>query len=80
VAEQLQPDLIALDLNLPSLSGLEAARRIRKLSPDSRIVMASEECSDDIVQEAISSGVLGYVRKSEMDSQLVPTIESGSAG
>ena len=80
VAEKLQPDLIVLDLNLPSLNGLEAARRIRKLSPGSKIVMASEECSDDIVREAIRSGVLGYVRKSEMDSQLVPTIEAALQG
>jgi DNA-binding NarL/FixJ family response regulator len=47
MAQHLQPDLIVLDLNLPSLSGPEAARRIRKLSPRSRIIIASEECSDD---------------------------------
>jgi DNA-binding NarL/FixJ family response regulator len=51
--------LIEVPVDLPGLSGLEAARRIRKLSPGSRIVMASEECSDDIVQEAIRSGGAG---------------------
>jgi DNA-binding NarL/FixJ family response regulator len=80
MAEQLQPDLIVLDLNLPSLNGLEAARRIRRLSPASKVVMASEECSDDIVQEAIRSGALGYVRKTEMASQLIPAIEAALQG
>jgi DNA-binding NarL/FixJ family response regulator len=80
LAERLQPDLIVLDLNLPCLNGLEAARRIRKLSPGSKIVMASEEYSDDIVQEAVRSGALGYVRKSEIVSQLIPTIEAALKG
>jgi CheY-like chemotaxis protein len=76
MAEELQPDVIVLDLNLPSLSGLAAARRIRKLSPGSKIIMASEECSDDIVQEAVRSGVVGYVKKSAMVEQLIPTIKA----
>ena len=76
LAEKLQPDLIVLDLNLPTLNGLEAARRIRALSPGSKIVMVSQECSADIVQEAIHSGALGYVRKSAMAEQLIPTIEA----
>jgi DNA-binding NarL/FixJ family response regulator len=72
--------LIEVPVDLPGLSGLEAARRKWKLFPGSRVVMASEECSDDIVQEAIRSGVLGYVRKSEMASQLVPTKEAALQG
>jgi DNA-binding NarL/FixJ family response regulator len=80
VAEQLQPDLIVLDFNLPGLNRLEAARRIRRLSPGSKIVMASDECSDDVVQESVRSGALGYVRKSEMATQLVPTIEAALQG
>jgi DNA-binding NarL/FixJ family response regulator len=80
MAEELQPDLIVLDLHLPGINGLEAARRIRSLSPCSRIVMASMECSDDFVQEAVRSGVMGYVKKTEMVSQLVPTIEAAIQG
>ena len=80
LAEQLQPDLILLDLNLPGLNGIEVARRIRKLSPGSKIVMMSEECSHDIVEEAVRSGVLGYVRKSAMAKQLIPTIEAAFQG
>ena len=62
-AEELQPDLIVLDIGLPTLNGIEAARRIRKLSPESKILFMSQESSDDVVQEALSAGASGYVVK-----------------
>lgn len=62
-AEELRPDLILLDLGLPTLDGIEAARRLRKLLPLSRIVFVSQESSPDIVQEALSTGAQGYVVK-----------------
>jgi DNA-binding NarL/FixJ family response regulator len=51
-AEELQPDFIVLDIGLPTLNGVEAARRIRKLSPKSKILFVSQESSADVVQEA----------------------------
>jgi DNA-binding NarL/FixJ family response regulator len=80
MAQQLQPDLVVLDLNSPGLSGLEVARRIRKLSPGSKIVMASEECSDDIVQEAIRSGALGICEKVRDGQPVDSNYRSGSPG
>lgn len=62
-AEELQPDLILLDVGLPSLNGIEAARRIRRLSPKSKILLVSQESSLDVVEEAFNSGALGYVAK-----------------
>ena len=55
-AEELQPDLIVLDIGLPSLNGIEAARRIRKLSTKSKILFLSQESSADVVQEALEHG------------------------
>jgi DNA-binding NarL/FixJ family response regulator len=55
----LQPDLILLDIGLPSLNGIEAARRIRKLSPQSKILFVSQESSADVVKEALATGALG---------------------
>lgn len=75
-AEKLQPDLIVLDLGLPSLDGLEAARRIRMLSPKSKIIIASQESSADVVQEALRSGALGYVIKANIANQLLTAIEA----
>jgi DNA-binding NarL/FixJ family response regulator len=70
-AEESQPDLIVLDIGLPTLNGIEAARRIRKLSPESEILFVSQESSADVVQEALSLGTLGYVLKAHAGSELV---------
>jgi DNA-binding NarL/FixJ family response regulator len=75
-AKELQPDLIVLDLSIPKLNGLEAARRIRALSPKSKIIIASLESSADFVREALRSGAAGYVIKAESFNQLLPAIEA----
>ena len=49
-AQQFQPDLIVLDISLPTLNGIEAARRIRELSPNSRILFVSNETSAEVVE------------------------------
>jgi CheY-like chemotaxis protein len=74
-AQQLQPDLILLDIGLPSLNGIEAARRIRQVSPASKILFASENHSQDIVEEALGTGAGGYVLKSDAASELLPAID-----
>ena len=73
-AEELQPDLIVLDIGLPSLNGIEAARRIRKLSPKSKILFVSQESSGDVVQEALALGALGYVVKTHAGSELLAAV------
>ena len=75
-AEELQPDLIVLDIGLPSLSGIEAARRIRKLSPESKILFISQESSADVVQEALALGALGYVVKAHAGSEMLAAVEA----
>ena len=57
-AEELQPDLILLDVGMPQLNGIEAARRIRKLAPSSRIIFVSQESSVEVVQLAFSLGAM----------------------
>jgi DNA-binding NarL/FixJ family response regulator len=75
-AEELQPDLIVLDIGLPKLNGIEAARRIRKLVPKSKILFLTQESSDDVVREAFSVGARGYVVKIDAGSDLLPAVES----
>ncbi|MGA9964975.1 MAG: response regulator transcription factor, partial [Terriglobales bacterium] len=74
-AEELQPDLIVLDIGLPKLNGIEAARQIRKLVPKSKILFLSQESSDDVVHEALSLGARGYVVKIQAGSELLSAVE-----
>ena len=64
-AKELQPDLILLDLSLPKLNGMEAARQIRRLSPHSKIVFLSQDSSFEFVQEALRLGAAAYLLKSD---------------
>jgi len=75
-AEELRPDLILLDINLPRLNGFEAARQIRRAVPKSTILFLSGESDLDMVREALSAGGLGYVLKSDAARDLLAGIES----
>jgi len=75
-AEELRPDLIVLDIGLPQLNGMEAARRIRKLSPNSKILMMSQESSADVVQTALREGAKGYVVKMDAGSELLRAVNA----
>ena len=75
-ARELQPDLILLDIGLRSLNGIEAARQIRNLSPNSKILFVSENRSSDVIEEALRTGALGYVVKSDAASDLLPAVEA----
>jgi DNA-binding NarL/FixJ family response regulator len=75
-AEELKPDLILLDIGLPALNGIEVARRIRTLAPDSKIIFVSQESSQDLVQEALNLGAQGYVLKTGAASDLLAAVEA----
>ena len=75
-AEKLHPDVIVLDIGLPSLNGIEAARRILKSFPKCKIVFVSQESSADIVREALSTGARGYVVKSDAGSELLEALDA----
>jgi DNA-binding NarL/FixJ family response regulator len=73
---ELQPDLILLDIGLPNLNGLEAARQIRKASPGSRILFLTSDGTPELVEEALRIGALGYVIKSDTASDLLPALRT----
>lgn len=75
-AEELQPDLILLDIGLPSLNGMEAARRIAKLAPESKIVFLSQESSPEVIEEALKLGAWGYVVKVKAGTDLLPAVDA----
>jgi DNA-binding NarL/FixJ family response regulator len=75
-AEELQPDLILLDIGLPTLNGIEAARRIRNLSPQSKILFVSQESSADVIEAALTLGGMGYVVKTHAGGELLAAVEA----
>jgi len=74
--KELQPDLILLDIGLPTLNGIEVARRIREVSPASKILFVSENRSAGIAEEALSTGAGGYIVKSVAAFELLPAINT----
>jgi CheY-like chemotaxis protein len=78
--EALQPDLILLDIGLPKLSGIEAARRIRSAAPESRILFLSQEFDFDVARAALSAGGHAYVVKSDAENELIVAIEAVMVG
>ena len=79
-ARELRPDLILLDIGLPTLNGIEAARRILALVPESKIIFLSQETSADVVQVAMSLGAWGYVFKTHVPGDLLPSIDAVLSG
>ena len=75
-AEELQPDLILFDIGLPTLNGIEAARQIRRFSPESKIIFLTLESSTDVVQEGLNLGARGYVLKTRAALDLVAAVEA----
>ena len=75
-AQQLQPNLILMDIGLPTLNGIEAARRIRETSPTSKILFVSANHSPDIAEEALSTGAGGYLAKSDAGSELLAAVKA----
>jgi DNA-binding NarL/FixJ family response regulator len=73
-AEDLRPDLILLDIGLPNLNGLDAARRIRTICPESKILFLSQESSVHVVETALSLGARGYLIKDDAGDDLLEAI------
>jgi DNA-binding NarL/FixJ family response regulator len=76
MTEQLKPDLITLDVGLPGLNGIEAARRLLELFPQSRILFVSQEADPSVILTALSTGASGYLLKQEIGQDLVPAVAS----
>jgi DNA-binding NarL/FixJ family response regulator len=76
LARELAPDVVVMDLNMPSLNGLEAARQIAEKMRPSRVLILSMHESEQLVREVISAGVRGYVLKSEAGRSLIAAVEA----
>jgi DNA-binding NarL/FixJ family response regulator len=75
-AEALRPEVILLDIGLPKLDGIEAARQILVIIPESRIIFVSQESSVDVVAKAFGIGARGYVLKTRAGMDLLTAVEA----
>jgi len=75
-AKDLQPDLILLDIGLPRLNGIEAAHRILKFFPNANILFISQVNDAAVIAAAIGNGAKGFVRKLNVNRELLPAIEA----
>jgi len=79
-AGELQPDLILLDIGLPKVNGIVAARRIRNVAPNSKILFLSQTLDSSIARGALCEGGQGFLVKSDAESELFAAIEEVMQG
>jgi DNA-binding NarL/FixJ family response regulator len=75
-ASELKPDLILLDISLPKLNGIEAAKQIRQVVPGAKILFLTLNSDPDVVAAALDTGAKGYLLKGDAGSELLPAIEA----
>jgi DNA-binding NarL/FixJ family response regulator len=78
-AERLHPDLIVLDITMPRLDGIEAARQLRRSHRPARLVFLTVYEDADFARAALDAGGLGYVVKARLASDLLPAIRAALA-
>jgi len=79
-AELLQPDLVVLDIGLPRLNGIDAARQISQVASAARIIFLTQESSPDVVREALTVGAMGYVIKAQAGADLLSAVDAVAHG
>ena len=74
--QKMRPDLVLLDVGLPNLNGIEVAREIGRVSPESKIIFLTENRDDDMIEQAFRAGASGYVIKSNAASELTSAVKA----
>jgi two-component system nitrate/nitrite response regulator NarL len=74
-AEEYQPDLVLLDIQMPGLNGIRAAEKIFQVSPKSMIIFVTQNSSPALMEAALNTGALGYILKTNVASELTHAIE-----
>lgn len=75
-AKQLKPDVSILDISMPSLNGLEAARQIAASGSPTKVLILTIHHSDPLIQQMVRAGVRGYVLKTDAATDLVHAVEA----
>ena len=75
-ARQLKPDVVVLDISMPELNGLEAARQILRSVPRAEVLMLTMHDAEELARQVVEAGVRGYVLKSDAGRELLAAVES----
>jgi two-component system response regulator NreC len=78
--QSLQPDIIVMDITMPTRNGIEAAREMSLTSPKTKTILLTQHSEEQYVSEAIEAGVRGYVLKSQVANDLIHAMRQVSRG
>jgi DNA-binding NarL/FixJ family response regulator len=78
--EELKPDVVIMDINMPKLNGIEATHQIRKVSPSSQVIILSMYATNEHIFRALQAGVLGYLLKETAGVEIVDAVRIVHAG
>jgi len=70
-----KPDLVILDLTMPDMNGLDAARAVKEASPETEVIVLTMHFSDELAREVLRTGAIGYVLKSDADAELLAAVD-----
>jgi DNA-binding NarL/FixJ family response regulator len=76
LTDKLKPDIVLMDIGMPNLNGLDAARQILAASPEARILILTVHDTDQVVREVLSAGARGFLLKSDAGRDLVTAVEA----
>jgi DNA-binding NarL/FixJ family response regulator len=76
MTKELNPDVVILDIGMPSLNGLEATRQILKMRPQTKVLILTMHESDAVIREVLDAGARGYILKTDAGRDLVTAVES----
>jgi DNA-binding NarL/FixJ family response regulator len=76
LASQKKPDVVIIDINMPVVNGIEATRQIRRVSPNTEILMYTKESNGDLIREALCAGARGYLLKYAGDDEIIEAIDA----